>query len=81
MPSFRPALRPANPGTEVSLKAFHLLFIALSAILGVFFAAWSIGQYQVTHEFSYVAAGALGVATAGSLVVYGAAFQRKTRGM
>jgi hypothetical protein len=65
----------------MSLKAFHLLFIGLSAILGAFFAAWSIGQYQATHEFSYVAAGAFGVAAAGSLVVYGAAFQKKTRGM
>jgi hypothetical protein len=65
----------------MSLKAFHLLFIVLSAILGAFLAAWSIGQYQVGHEFSYVAAGALGVATTGALVVYGAAFQKKTRGM
>jgi hypothetical protein len=81
MPSCHPACRPPKPSTEMSLKAFHLLFIVLSAILGAFFAAWSIGQYQVAHELSYVAAAALGVATAGSLVVYGAAFQRKTRGM
>ena len=66
--------------TEMSLKAFHLLFIGLSAILAAFFAAWSIGQYQVAHELSYVAACALGVATAGTLVVYGAAFQRKPGG-
>jgi hypothetical protein len=65
----------------MSLKAFHLFFIGLSAILAAFFAAWSVQQYQVAHELSYVAAGALGVATAGSLVVYGAAFQKKTRGM
>jgi len=65
----------------MSLKAFHMFFIGLSAILGAFFAAWSVQQYQVAHEFSYLATCALGVATAGSLVVYGAAFQRKTRGM
>ena len=65
----------------MSLKAFHLLLIGLSAILAVFFAAWSIGEYRVAHEFSYVAACALGVATAGTLVVYGASFQKKTRGM
>jgi hypothetical protein len=65
----------------MSLKAFHLLLIALSALLAAFFAAWSIGQYQLAHQFSYVAACALGVATAGSLVVYGKSFQRKTRGM
>jgi hypothetical protein len=65
----------------MSLKAFHLLLIGLSAILAAFFAAWSVGQYQVDHQFAYVAAGALGVATAGSLVVYGAGFQKKTRGM
>jgi hypothetical protein len=65
----------------MSLKAFHLLFIVLSAILGAFVAAWSIGQYQIAHQFSYLAVCALGVASTGSLVVYGAAFQKKTRGM
>ncbi len=65
----------------MSLKAFHLLFIALSAILAVFFAAWSIAQYQAGHEFSYIAASVVGVAMAGTLVAYGAAFQKKTRGM
>jgi hypothetical protein len=65
----------------MSLKAFHLLLIGLSAILAAFFAAWSIGQYQVAHQFSYVAACALGVATAGSRVMYAIGFQKKTRGM
>jgi NADH:ubiquinone oxidoreductase subunit 4 (subunit M) len=76
-----PLSLPVRPATEMSLKAFHLLFIALSAILAVFFAAWSIAQYQADHQFSYVAACVLGVVTAGTLAVYGAAFQKKTRGM
>jgi hypothetical protein len=73
--------QPVSLATEMSLKSFHLLFIGLSAILAVFFAAWSIQQYQVANDVSYVAAGAFGVAAAGSLVAYGAAFQKKTRGM
>ena len=29
----------------MSLRAFHLLFIALSVVLAAFFAAWAAGQY------------------------------------
>jgi hypothetical protein len=65
----------------MSLRSFHLLFIALSAILAAFFAVWSMQQYQVAHELSYLAASVLGLATAGALVFYGAVFQKKTRGM
>ena len=51
------------------------------ASLAAFFAAWSLGQYRTAHEFTYIAACALGVAAAGTLVMYGAAFRKKTRGM
>ena len=80
----RPSMPPPSRSawsTEMSLKAFHLLFIALSVILAAFFAAWAVGQFRLEHEIVYVAAGALGVAAGGGLVVYGTAFQRKTRGM
>lgn len=63
----------------MSLRAFHLLFIAVSVILSAFFAAWCAGQYQITHQAGYAATGVLSVAATGALAVYGAAFQRKTR--
>ena len=65
----------------MSLRAFHLLFIALSIVLAAFLAAWAMGQYQARHEFVYLVAGAASLASAGALAVYAAAFQRKTRGM
>jgi hypothetical protein len=65
----------------MSLRAFHLVFIAFSVMLAAFFAAWSVEQYQVGHEAVYGLAGFLGLATAGGLILYGVAFQRKTRNL
>jgi hypothetical protein len=65
----------------MSLRAFHLLFIALSVVLAAFFGAWSIGQYRAGNEAVYVLVGIASLASGVGLAIYGAAFQRKTRGM
>ena len=65
----------------MSLRAFHLLFIALSVILAAFFGAWSIGQYRAANEAVYVLVGIASLASGVGLAIYGAAFQRKTRGL
>ena len=65
----------------MSLRAFHLLFIALSVVLAAFFAAWAAAQYRVGHEVGYAVAGVGGLAAGTALAVYGAAFQRKTRNL
>jgi hypothetical protein len=65
----------------MSLRAFHLLFIALSVILTAFFAAWAAGQYRIEHDSGYIVAAAVSLAAGAGLAVYGAAFQRKTRQM
>lgn len=65
----------------MSLRAFHLLFIALSVMLAAYFAAWSGGQYQLAHEALYALTAVLSIATGCGLAVYGAAFQRKTRNL
>ena len=65
----------------MSLRAFHLLFIALSVILAVFVAAWAAGQYRVEHQAGYAFTGALSLAGAAGLAAYGAMFQRKTRNL
>jgi hypothetical protein len=65
----------------VGLRAFHLLFISLSVLLAAFVAAWAMGQYRLEHEGIYALWGFGAVASAGALIVYGAAFQRKTRNL
>jgi hypothetical protein len=65
----------------MSLRAFHLFFIALAIILAAFCGAWAIGQYRATSGAVFVvtAVGAIGGAL--GLAAYGAAFQRKTKNL
>ena len=65
----------------MSLRAFHLFFIAVSGMLATFCAAWAISQYQLDHAASYMAGAIVSIACAGALAVYGAMFQRKTRNL
>ena len=65
----------------MSLRAFHLLFIALSVVLAAFVAAWATGQYRVEHEARYAAGGVLALVSGAGLAIYGARFQRKTRNL
>ena len=67
--------------TEMSLRAFHLLFISLSVILAAFSAAWAVGQYRLEHEAIYAVTTAGAIAVAAGLMWYGTAFQRKTRNL
>jgi hypothetical protein len=60
---------------------FHLFFIALSAALSAFVAAWAVGQYQVAHDANYLLAGVSALGGAAGLAVYGAMFQRKTKNL
>jgi hypothetical protein len=63
----------------MSLRAFHLFFIAVSVVLAAFCAAWAFGEYRIDHQRAYAAGGAASAAAAAALIAYGAAFQRKTR--
>jgi hypothetical protein len=63
----------------VSLRAFHLLFIALSVVLTAFFAAWAVGQYRAEQTFGYVLTAVASLAAGVALAVYGVAFQKKTK--
>jgi FlaG/FlaF family flagellin (archaellin) len=63
----------------MSLRMFHIVFIAVSVVLAAFLAAWAVQQYQSVHAAGYVATAVLSVAVGGGLIVYGTKFQRKTR--
>jgi hypothetical protein len=65
----------------MSLRAFHLLFIALSIVLAAFLAAWAVGQYRTGHDAAYLGAGVASLGSAAALALYAVTFQRKTRGM
>jgi hypothetical protein len=63
----------------MSLRDFHLLFIALAAALAVFCAAWAAGEYRAEHQPVYAATAVASVAAGAGLLVYARAFRRKTR--
>jgi len=63
----------------MSLRAFHLFFISLSAVMAAFCAAWAFGQYRTEHALIYAAGSAASALSVVGLAFYGAAFQRKTR--
>ena len=65
----------------MSLRAFHVLFIAVSVILAAFVAAWAGSQYRVEPQVSYVAAAVASLVLGVGMAVYGAAFLRKTRNL
>ena len=65
----------------MSLRAFHLVFIAVSVMLAAFVAAWAGQQYQADHALSYAVTGVAALASGVGLAFYGAAFQRKTKGL
>jgi len=65
----------------MSLRAFHLFFISLSAVMAAFCSAWAFSQYRAGHEVVYGAGSALAAVSVAGLALYGAAFQRKTRNL
>jgi len=65
----------------MSLRAFHLLFIALSIALTAFFTAWAAGMYRASSETGYAIAAVASLAAGAALAIYAAAFQRKTRNL
>ena len=63
----------------MSLRAFHLVFIAMTVVLTAFFGMWAFGEYRVNHQPAYAVTACGSLLAGAGLVIYGAAFQRKTR--
>lgn len=65
----------------MSLKAFHLVFVASSAILGLGFGAWAIADYRKSGNTGSLCWGVGSLAATGALMVYGRWFLRKLKGV
>jgi len=65
----------------MSLRIFHLIFIGISALFVLGFAAWLVGLARSGgNGLWYLAAAGCVLASAG-LVIYAVRFYRKTRDM
>ncbi|MBM3778042.1 MAG: hypothetical protein FJW23_07345 [Acidimicrobiia bacterium] len=63
----------------MSLKAFHVLFIAVSTLMALGVALWAANAWNATEEVAWLALAAAGFAGSAGLVVYGSRFIRKAR--
>ena len=63
----------------MSLKAFHVVFIAASASLAAMMAAWALGNWRSGGSAADLAWGVGAGAACLALVAYGAVFVRKLR--
>jgi len=63
----------------MSLKAFHIVFVAASVILMAFLTGWSFLAYQETHAADYLVWSLCAACSVVGLVVYGRFFLRKLR--
>jgi hypothetical protein len=64
----------------MSLKAFHLLFVAVSTLLAAGFGVWAVMEYRGTGDVVALACGVGSLVGAVLLVVYGRWFLRKLSG-
>ncbi len=63
----------------MSLKAFHLLFVAVCVVLAIGVAWWGLRDYRASHSDSSLYLGVGCVAAAVVMAVYGRWFLRKSR--
>lgn len=65
----------------MSLKAFHVVFIAVSLLLTIGFGVWAVKAYLSTGDATTLAMGVGSFASTILLSVYGVWFLRKLRGI
>ena len=63
----------------MSLKAFHIVFVAASVVLMAFLSGWSLLAYQETHSTEYLVWSLCAASSVVGLVIYGRFFLRKLR--
>lgn len=65
----------------MSLKAFHIVFVAISTLLAIGFGWWAIAHGRANEEPLALALGAASLLTAVGLIVYGWWFLGKLKGV
>lgn len=65
----------------MSLKAFHLLFVTVSAMLAFGFGAWGIDAYFSRGEGGTLILAILSILFGAGLVVYGVRVRKKLKGL
>lgn len=63
----------------MSLKTFHVVFVACSVMLMLVLAGWSFGNYRAAGRGLDLAYAVASVAAAGALLVYGRIFLKKLK--
>ena len=64
---------------SMSLRSFHLFFIAASVLLAAWVGVWGIQSWQANRSGSDLAVGLLFVALGAVLLVYGLRVRKKLR--
>jgi hypothetical protein len=65
----------------MGIKAFHLVFVALSLALCLFVGGWGILSWRAGGGVGHLLFGCGGLVAAGALAVYGRYVLKKLRGM
>jgi NADH:ubiquinone oxidoreductase subunit H len=65
----------------MSLKAFHLFFIAVSVLFTLAFGAWAIVDFRESKNVFDLALGIFSLVVSSSLLVYGGYAVRKLKGI
>jgi hypothetical protein len=65
----------------MSLKAFHLFFVAVSIIFTLLFGAWSVVEFLNSREALTLVLGFASLLISLALVVYGGYVVRKLKGV
>jgi hypothetical protein len=63
----------------MSLKAFHIVFIALSILLAFFCGIWLLHEYAASGHTAFLVAGIVFLLAGGGLIWYGKAVLRKLK--
>jgi len=63
----------------VSLKAFHIFFIAVSILFSFGFAGWAVREYAINGSAIQLAWAALGIVSGIGLIFYAVKFLKKLK--
>ncbi len=63
----------------MSLKAFHIAFVAASTLLAFGFGAWLYQMYLLNNNTTFIVGSVLSCLTGVGLIVYGIKFLKKLK--